>query len=140
MAKKKESTSASTILALGAGAVALAASSYYFFGPKGKTNRHKAAGWMIKMKGEIIEKLEDAGEITEAAYHNIVDSVLASYATAGKIAEPELKMFADNLKGQWKNILATLKAHQGGGKKKSAGKGKMRVAKVVKKAKKAGKR
>lgn len=96
------------LVALGAGAVALAASTYYFFGPEGKIHRKKAAGWMIKMKGEIIEKLADAEEVSESAYHNIVDSVLATYTATGKIAAPELKTFADGLKKQWKSILKAL--------------------------------
>lgn len=107
---KKSNISASTIVALGAGAVALAASTYYFFGPEGKIHRKKAAGWMIKMKGEIIEKLEDAGDVTEKVYHDIVDSVLASYMTTGKITAPELHSFADDLKKQWKQILKTAQA------------------------------
>ena len=105
---KKNNFSASKIIALGAGAAALAASTYYFFGPEGKIHRKKAVGWMIKMKGEIVERMEEAGEITETAYHSIVDSVLASYILAGKIAPTELETFAKNLKGQWKNIIKTL--------------------------------
>jgi hypothetical protein len=96
------------IAAFGAGAIALAVSTYYFFGPEGKIHRTKASGWMIKMKGEIIEKIEEAGEMTEEGYNKIVDSVLATYVTAGKIAKPELQTFADNLKKQWKHILKTL--------------------------------
>ena len=107
---KKKEFSASKLMALGAGAAALAASTYYFFGPAGKIHRQKAAGWMIKMKGEIVERLEEAGEVSEAAYHNIVDSVLASYVTAGKVAPAELKAFADTLKGQWKHILKSVAA------------------------------
>ena len=105
---KKKSTSTGTMVAIGAGAVALAASSYYFFGPLGNIHRKKAVGWMIKMKGEIIEKIQEGGEITENAYKSIVDSVVASYVAAGKVAKPELQTFADNLKSQWKNILKTL--------------------------------
>jgi len=105
---KKKEFSTTKLMALGAGAAALAASTYYFFGPAGKIHRQKAAGWMIKMKGEIVERLEEAGEVSEAAYHNIVDSVLASYVTAGKVAPAELQMFADTLKGQWKNILKSV--------------------------------
>ncbi|MFA6602160.1 MAG: hypothetical protein WCT02_04900 [Candidatus Paceibacterota bacterium] len=104
----KNSIKPSSIVALGAGAVALAASTYYFFGPMGKIHRKKAAGWMIKMKGEIIEKIEEAGEVSEEVYKGIVDTVLASYLATGKVATPELQAFADILKGQWKNIVKTL--------------------------------
>lgn len=106
--KKNNKVSAKTMVALGTGAVALAASTYYFFGPSGNIHRKKAVGWMIKMKGEIIEQIQNAEEITEQVYHTIVDSVLASYVSNGKVATPELEAFANVLKGQWKNILKTL--------------------------------
>lgn len=103
MTTKKISKTA--IAAVGAGALALAASTYYLFGPLGKIHRKKASGWMLKMKGEIVEKLEDAGDVTEEKYHEIVDSIADSYANAGKIAAPELKTFSNELKSHWKNIV-----------------------------------
>lgn len=111
--KKKNNLSAKTFVALGTSAVALAASSYYFFGPAGKIHRKKAVGWMIKIKGEIIEQIENAKEISEPIYHNIVDSVLATYVKNGKIEAPELAMFAKTLKGQWKSIVKTLPKPKG---------------------------
>jgi len=111
---KKQKNSTSSIVAIGTGAIALAASTYYFFGPLGKIHRKKAAGWMIKMKGEIIEKLEEAEEVSEEIYKQIIDTVLATYVASGKVATPELQAFAEVLKGQWKNIMKNLP-----GKKKS---------------------
>lgn len=108
MKTKPRKISKGTVAALGAGTIALAASTYYFFGPLGKIHRTKASGWMIRMKGEIIEKIEEAGEMTEEGYNKIVDSVLSAYITAGKIAKPELQTFANNLKKQWKQILKAL--------------------------------
>lgn len=107
---KKSTFSTKNIAALGVGAIALAISSYYFFGPLGKIHRKKANGWMIKMKGEIIEKIEEAEEVTEEIYRDIVDSVLASYVATGKIAKPELLAFANDLKSQWKHIVKTFPA------------------------------
>lgn len=105
---KKNNSSKTTLAVLGAGAVALAASSYYFFGPEGKIHRKKALGWMIKMKGEIVEKLSEAGDVSEETYHKIVDSVLSTYTKAGKVSAPELQLFADGLKSQWKKIVKSL--------------------------------
>ncbi len=59
----KKSVSTGTVLALSASALALAAGAYYFFGPEGKKNRGAFKGWMIKMKGEIIEKMEQAKDV-----------------------------------------------------------------------------
>ena len=105
----KKGMSAGSIVALSAAAVALAAGSYYFFGPEGKKNRGKLKGWMIKMKGEIIEKMEQAKDISEESYHKIVDMIAAKYAKANKVAGPELAAFVGMLKSQWKGISKTPK-------------------------------
>ena len=102
--KKSTDISAGKVVALGAAAAALAAASYYFFGPEGKKNRDNLKSWMIKMKGEIVEKLESAKEVTEEAYNKIVDTVAKKYAKAGKISEKEIVAFAEILKSQWKGI------------------------------------
>jgi hypothetical protein len=125
--KKNEGTSAGTIVAVGAGVIAVAAASYFFFGPEGKKNRHAMKGWMVKMKGEVIEKIEESKEMTEAAYEKIVDTVAAKYAKAGKISEAEIRLFAGLLKQQWKGIV---KSHNKGAAVKKAVK---TVAKTVKK-------
>jgi hypothetical protein len=104
-AKKNEGTSAGTVAAVGAGVIALAAASYFFFGPEGKKNRHNLKGWMVKMKGEVIEKMEDAKDMTEETYEKIVDTIAAKYAKAGKISEQEIRLFAALLKQQWKGIV-----------------------------------
>lgn len=102
--KNDKGVSVGTVAAIGAGVLALAAGSYYFFGPEGKKNRGKLKGWMIKMKGEIIEKMEDAKDLTESAYEKIVDVVATKYAKGAKVAESDVRAFADVLKRQWKGI------------------------------------
>ncbi|HTH93423.1 MAG TPA: hypothetical protein VL576_03020 [Candidatus Paceibacterota bacterium] len=123
--KKNEGTSAGTVAAVGAGVIALAAASYFFFGPEGKKNRHNLKGWMVKMKGEILEKMEDAKDLTEAGYEKLVDAVAVKYAKAGKVSEQEVRLFAGVLKKQWQGIL---KAHNKGAAVKKAAK---TVAKTV---------
>lgn len=137
--KKKTNSgamSAGNVAAVGAGVVALAAASYYFFGPEGKKNRHNLKGWMIKMKGEVIEKMEDAKDLTEEAYNKIVDMVVAKYAKAGKISETELRLYSDMLKNQWKGIVKSHTQSAKKGKKAPAKKApaKKAVKKVAKKA------
>jgi hypothetical protein len=127
MAKNNHTTA--KIITITAGAAALAATSYYFFGPMGKVHRKKALGWMIKMKGEVIEKLEEAGEMSEEVYHKIIDSVLASNIVAGKVSKPELEAFAKTLKSQWKHISKALT-------KKTGKKVTKKAVKAVKTAKK----
>lgn len=96
---------AGTAVAIGAGVIALAAASYYFFGPEGKKNQKKVKGWMIKMKGDIVDKLEDVKEVTEPIYHQIVDAVAAKYAKGTKKITPEdVSMYVEVLKKQWRGI------------------------------------
>ncbi len=106
MATKKASSKGMTTkskVAIGVGAVALAAATYYFFGPDGKKHRKTLKGWMIKMKGEVIEKMEQAKEMSQDAYNKIVDTVAAGYQKSG-IAEGDLRAFVANLKKQWKGF------------------------------------
>lgn len=105
--EKNDGVSAGKVVAVGAGVVALATASYFFFGPEGKKNRNSLKGWMVKMKGEIIEKIEGVEDLTEDLYNKIVDTVAAKYVKAGKIGEMELRMFSDMLKTQWKGIVKT---------------------------------
>ncbi len=127
--------SAGNVAAVGAGVVALAAASYYFFGPEGKKNRNNLKGWMIKMKGEIVEKMEDAKDLTEDVYGKIVDVVAAKYAKAGKVSEMEIRMFSDMLKAQWKGFSKGQKKSSPA-KKSPAKKAKTAVKKVAAKVKK----
>lgn len=111
----KKGVSTGKVIAIGAGVAAAAALSYYFFGPEGKKNQKKLKGWMVKMKGEVLEKIENAQDMTENAYHTIVDSVASQYAKSDSVAE--IKAFAENLKKQWKGIAKTAKGTKGTAKK-----------------------
>ncbi len=100
---KKSHISAGTILSIGAGLAALGATTYYLFGPKAKANQKKLKGWMIKMKGEIIEKLETTENVTEENYHAIIDTIAATYKD--KINSEELDELVGNLKRHWHDIV-----------------------------------
>ncbi len=129
---QKKGMSTGNVVALGATVAALAAATYYFFGPEGKKNRTTAKGWMIKMKGEIVDKLEDAKEVTEAVYHKIVDTVAQKYMKGSKMAGPEVEAFVTMLKRQWKDIAKSVSTKG----KQTATKAKKAVKKTVSKVKK----
>lgn len=101
---KKQDGVVGKVVAIGAGIAALGAASYYFFGPKGKAHRDQLKGWMLKMKAEIVEKLEESKEVTEEAYMKIIDVVSAKYAKLGKIDGQELSSYVAKLKKGWKEI------------------------------------
>jgi len=94
----------------GASVAALAATAYFMLGPNGKKNRQHAKSWAVKMKGEIIEKLEIAGEITKPIYDKIVDSVAAEYAKTIKDGDSEVTEMAKDLKKHWKTLSSSTKS------------------------------
>lgn len=81
---KKKGLSAKQVVGIGAGVVALSAAAYVLFGPNGKKNRKVIHGWAVKMKGEIIEEFENAKELTESTYNNIINRAEARYAKLKK--------------------------------------------------------
>jgi len=91
------------VLTIGTGALALAAVGYFFLGPQGKKNQKKTRAWMIKMKGDVIEKLESVQDITKETYDTIVDTVGDAYATVAD-SKDEVAKLAKELKSHWESI------------------------------------
>jgi uncharacterized protein (DUF2225 family) len=105
MAKKKESNlGVKAALGIGAGVAAISAAAYVLFGPEGKKNRKIIRGWSVKMKGEIIEKFENAKELTEPVYHQILDTAEAKYAKLKNVDPEELKKLVAEIKKHWKSL------------------------------------
>jgi len=101
----KKGMSTGEVVGIGATVAALGAAAYIMFGPDAKKNKKAIKGWAVKMKGEIIEKLEEAKEITEPVYHKAVDTVSAKYAKIKKIDPKELKIVVDEVKKHWKGLV-----------------------------------
>lgn len=117
----KKGLDAKTVIGIGAGVAALTAAAYVLFGPEGKKNRKAIRGWAVKMKGEIIEKLENAKEISEPVYHEIVDKIEAKYAKLKNVDPEELKAVVAEIKKHWKTLSKDNKKKTAS-KKKSASK------------------
>ncbi|MBP6060843.1 MAG: hypothetical protein KA515_02500 [Candidatus Pacebacteria bacterium] len=101
---KKTTNNVGKAVVIGAGVAALTAAGYFFFGPGGKKHQKKLKGWMIKMQGEVVEKMESAKEISEPVFHEIVDSVSKGYVSGGKATQAEVIKLARELKSHWKSI------------------------------------
>jgi hypothetical protein len=104
MPKKTTKSNVVKIAVIGASLAGLAATAYFFFGPKGKKHRQHAKAWAIKMKGDVIEKLEKARAITQPIYLEIIDTVAKEYEKGKKASRPEIEALADDLKKHWKSI------------------------------------
>jgi hypothetical protein len=104
MAKKTTNSNTIKLAVAGASVAALAATAYFFFGPKGKKNQKHAKAWAIKMKGEVVEKLEKAREITEPIYQEIIETIAADYKKNKKASKEEIDELAIDLKKHWKTV------------------------------------
>jgi len=100
----KKSINTGKAVGVGLGVAALGAAAYVLFGPNGKKNRKEVKGWVVKMKGEIIEKLEEAKDITEPIYHNIIDNVKSKYSKVKNINEEDLEKVTNEIKKHWNSI------------------------------------
>ncbi len=108
--KTKETSNILKYTTIGVSLASLAAGAYFFFGPKGKKHQKHAKAWVIKMKGDIVEKLESAKEVTEPIYHAIIDTVAADYKKKIKNSQGDMAEIVDDLKKQWKNLNKAVKS------------------------------
>ena len=129
MAKKKKSSHLSTQQKLGIGvgltaAAVSAAGTYFLYGSKhAKKNRETVKSWVLKAKAEILEKLEDAKEMTKEEYDQLVDTVAGMYATARNISKKDIENFRKEMKQHWHMIekeAATVKKAVSNASKKTA--------------------
>ncbi|MCX6712742.1 MAG: hypothetical protein NTY66_00860 [Candidatus Vogelbacteria bacterium] len=95
---------AGTVVGLAAAAVAATAGAYFLYGKNGAKNRKKVSGWMLKAKGEVLDQLEKGKDVTEEAYHKVIDKVSQKYQAAKHIDKSELNELAKELKGHWTSI------------------------------------
>ena len=109
----KKGISTKAAVGIGAGVAALTAAAFVLFGPEGKKNQKKIRGWAVKMKGEIIEKFEEAKELTEPVYHKIIDNAHAKYAKLKNVDKAELEETVKEIRKHWD----ALKKETGGKKK-----------------------
>jgi hypothetical protein len=107
MAKKNKKNNNKAVgvgIAIAGIAAAAAAGAYYLSTPEGKKKRKEIRGWMLKAKGEVMERLEDVKEINKETYEKIVDEVVGGYKKLKQVDAKELGMLALELKSQWEDI------------------------------------
>jgi DNA-binding transcriptional ArsR family regulator len=126
---KKDTKQVAVAAGVAVGLAALTAAGYFIFGPNGKNNRKQIKGWSLKMKGEILEKLEKLKDVTPEVYNAVIDEVSAKYGKLKNISEEEVAAIAVDLKKHWRAISRDLKEKENKGKKKV-----VQAKKVVKKA------
>lgn len=101
------------------GLAALTAAGYFVFGPNGKKNRIKIRGWTLRMKGEILERMEKVKELNPEVYNAIIDEVSAKYGKLKYISAIELATLVTDLKKHWSAISRDMHAQGTTGRRRS---------------------
>ncbi len=104
MAKKNSNSHKVGVAAGLAVLAAAAAGAYFLYGKGGAARRQKAKSWMLKMKGDVLERLENMKRVDKAAYNRAVDEVGRRYKALKAVAPGELSVIVREMKGHWKNI------------------------------------
>lgn len=130
--KKKElSTEQKVAAGVGLTAAAVAAAGAYFLygSEKAAKNRKTVKSWALKAKAEVLEKLEDAKEMTADEYEELIAAVAGTYAGVKGATKKDLKEFAHEMQDHWKAIEKAGKT-----KKKEVTKAVKKVTKTAKSA------
>jgi len=100
-------------MAIGVGIAALAAAAagaYYLYGSdKSAKNRKQIKSWMLKMKAEVMDKIENVKDLSKEAYDKTIDEVSKKYSQIKNIDQEELIQLAKRMKSHWKEIEADVK-------------------------------
>lgn len=101
---KAKSSAVGIGIGLSTAAVA-AASAYFLYGSKSAAkNRKVVKSWALKAKAEVLEKLEDAQEMTQAEYDQLIKSVSGAYTGAKNASKKDIMEFSKEMKDHWKSI------------------------------------
>jgi hypothetical protein len=101
---------------IGVGVTALAAAiagTYFMYGSKNAAkNRRQVKSWMLKAKGEVMEKIENLSDLSEEMYQKIVQEEANKYGALKNIEKNEVSEFVEELKSHWKDIAHELSTHK----------------------------
>jgi flagellar basal body-associated protein FliL len=132
-AAKKPALSDNQKISIGVGltaAAVAAAGTFFLYGSKGASKNRKAVkSWALKAKAEVLEKLEQAKEMSADEYMQLIDTVGGMYATAKDASKVDIATFKKEMKEHWNKIEKTAKPAKKAVKKAAA-----KVVKEVTKA------
>jgi gas vesicle protein len=87
MSEKGKSFARGAALGVAAGAIAGAIAGILLAPKSGKETRKDIANYVHKMKDEIAEQLEKAGDFSKKKYNEVSEKVVGSYKKAKKITD-----------------------------------------------------
>lgn len=111
--KKEDHLSSTEKISIGVGLTATAvaaAGAYFLYGSeKAAKNRKKVKSWMLKAKAEVLEKLEDAKEMTQEEYEEVINAVAGTYSDLKSATKVDVKSFKEEMKDYWNGIEKSVK-------------------------------
>jgi hypothetical protein len=112
----KSSTKAGVGVAV---ALAAAAGYFFFYSKNADQNRKKLRGWMLKLKAEVVDKLETVKTLNQETFYAVIDDVAARYGKVKSIDQKELSGLVADLKRHWKNLKTEIVTETAGTKPKA---------------------
>ena len=88
-----------------AAVAATVAGAYYLYGSKkGPQHRKAFKSWMLKMKAEVMDEIEQLKDLNEELYKAAVVKIANKYKTIKNIDPKKVMALAQRMKGHWKDI------------------------------------
>ena len=106
---KKNGMSDAQKLGIGVGlttAAVAAAGAYFLYGADdAKKTRKKVKSGILRAKAEVLETLENAQEITEAEFRDLVDGVVKTYSKVQSLSKNDLREFKTDMLENWEDLV-----------------------------------
>lgn len=86
-------------------AIAAAAGTFFLYGSKNAAKNRKAVkSWTLKAKAEVLEALEQAKEMSQEEYEELIGTVSAAYKGAKNATKGDIVEFQKEMKEHWNKI------------------------------------
>lgn len=109
--KKKTQVTSKQAVGIGVGitaAAVAAAGAFFLYGSKNAAKNRKAVkSWTLKAKAEVLEKIEQAKDMTKEEYEQLIDTVSSAYTGVKNASKVDLSTFKKEMKEHWSNIAKT---------------------------------
>lgn len=118
MAKKAEKKGMSNQgkVLMGAGIAALAAATagaVFLYGTEaGKRSRKNIKSWSLKMRADVMDRMENMKDWSEGSYHSVIDNVAKKYKGVKNLDPIEVAALVRDLKAHWKTISRQIQSSQ----------------------------
>lgn len=104
----KKETSSTQKISIGVGltaAAVAAAGAYFLYGSKNADkNRKIVKSWALKAKADVLERLEEAKEMTADEYEDLINNVVGIYSGVKGATKVDVKAFKEEMMDHWSQI------------------------------------